>query len=323
MVYEKSQSKDAEKMFGAVFNVAPSANANSKCTSSQGSPSPAFPDCFDEETALFAVDSTLQEAIERIDSVDMSNEVKVQPFLHVWDCGGQPVFLEMLPAFLTSHTMFLLLFDASKDFDSMWESVQYQDGKQISGEKVKMTIIDVIVQWMANIFAHLVQYDAQGALLEYPRILIVGTRGDLLSDEEKAEKKKAFLSHCEGKAYMELLQDFLIVDNTLAKKPGEDGEEPNFEVLRKYISDFTTMKLIEKTHVSWVLFRKVIQGVEQNVITLDDAYAIGAACKIPMDKVMDVLKFYHELGVLLFYPNIEGLETKIIIKPKWFVDILW
>ena len=181
-VYEKNQSKDAEKRFGAALNnVATSTSTCTKsCTSSLETASSPSPDCF-EETALSAVDSTLQEAIDRIDSVDMSDEVKVQPFLHVWDCGGQPVFLEMLPAFLTSHTMFLLLFDASKDFDSMWESVQYQDGKQIPGEKIKMTIIDVVQQWMANIFSHLVQYDdIQGVLLEYPRILVIGTRGDLL-----------------------------------------------------------------------------------------------------------------------------------------------
>ena len=35
--------------------------------------------------------------------------------LHVWDCGGQPVFLDILSAFITARTMFLLLFDASKD----------------------------------------------------------------------------------------------------------------------------------------------------------------------------------------------------------------
>ena len=34
--------------------------------------------------------------------------------LHLWDCGGQPVFLDVLPAFLSSRTMFVLVFNASK-----------------------------------------------------------------------------------------------------------------------------------------------------------------------------------------------------------------
>ena len=32
--------------------------------------------------------------------------------------------------------------------------------------------------------------------------------------------------------------------------------------------------------------------------------------------------FYHELGALLYYPHIRGLENKVILSPKWFVETL-
>ena len=35
-----------------------------------------------------------------------------------------------------------------------------------------------------------------------------------------------------------------------------------------------------------------------------------------------ILAFYHELGVVLFYPHIKGLGDKVILSPKWFVDCL-
>lgn len=54
--------------------------------------------------------------------------VKPQPFFHIWDCGGQPMFLDILPAFLTSCNMFLL-FDASIDFNTRLKVVQYQQAK--------------------------------------------------------------------------------------------------------------------------------------------------------------------------------------------------
>ena len=51
------------------------------------------------------------------------NQVKPtsEVVMHIWDCGGQPVFLDIISAFLTSRTMFLLLFDGSVDLSSMYQ----------------------------------------------------------------------------------------------------------------------------------------------------------------------------------------------------------
>ena len=92
--------------------------------------------------------------------------------------------------------------------------------------------------------------------------------------------------------------------------------------MRSAIRDFTNNKLIVKTPISWVLFRKVIQALKGNIIGLEEAHAIGMACKIPSDVVPKVLLFYHDLGVLLFYPHIAGLENVVILSPRWFVDAL-
>ena len=242
----------------------------------------------------------------------------MQPFLHVWDCGGQPVFLETLPAFLTSRTMFLLLFDASKDFSSRWQSVVYQDGQEITGEMQNESTLDLLQQWMANIHANL----TTEGIADYPRIMTIGTHGDLLTPDQREAKKQEFKQHCKDKAYFDLIDDVLIVDNTSAKKPGEEGEDPQFAVIRSKISEFTTEKLAVKAPVSWVLFRKVIQGVGKNVVSLEDAHAIGVACKIPQEDVVNALLFYHELGVILFYPHIKGLQDSVIINPQWFVKVL-
>ena len=241
-----------------------------------------------------------------------------QPFLHVWDCGGQPVFLETLPAFLTSCTMFLLLFDASKNFSSRWQSVQYQDGQEITGEMQNESTLDLLQQWMANIHANL----TTEGIADYPRIMAIGTHGDLLTQAQKEAKKKEFIQHCKDKAYFDLIDDILIVDNTKAKKPGEEGEDPQFAIIRSKISEFTTKKLAVKVPVSWVLFRKVMQGVGKNVVSLEVAHAIGVACKIPQEDVGKALLFYHELGVILFYPHIKGLQNSVIINPQWFVNVL-
>ena len=265
----------------------------------------------------------LQQAVDKAYSLRYRNTSEsasfvTQPFLHVWDCGGQPVFLETLPAFLTSRTMFLLLFDASKDFSSRWQSVAYQDGQEITGEMQNESTLDLLQQWMANIHANL----TTEGIADYPRIMAIGTHGDLLTPDQWEAKKEDFIQHCKDKAYFDLIDDVLIVDNTSAKKPGEEGEDPQFAVIRSKISEFTIKKLAMKTPVSWVLFRKVIQGVGKNVISLEDAIAIGVACKIPQEDVVNALLFYHELGVILFYSRTKGLQDSVIINPQWFVKVL-
>ena len=265
-------------------------------------------DCLEQVEFVFS------KAFNRAQSITKRN-VTPQPFVHIWDCGGQPVFLEILPAFLTSRTMFLLLYDASKSFHEKWKSVQTVQGERKEVEEVNMTTLDLLHSWLSNIHIHLAKYDKEGAILDYPRVLCIGTHGDKLANVNDELK-----SHCRGKPFEVLIDDFYIVDNTTAGK-GKD-EDPNFSKIRRKIYDFTSRKLIVKTPISWVLFRKVIGSIGKNVISLKKACAIGKACKIPAEVVPSVLLFYHDLGVLLFYPHIKGLQKKVIISSKWFVNAL-
>ena len=255
--------------------------------------------------------------------------IKPQPFFHIWDCGGQPVFLEILPAFLTSRTMFLLLFDASIDFNTRLKAIQYQQGRKIEEGEVNMTTLELMERWMANIHGHLVKYDDKGGLLEYPRIVAVGTRGDKLATAAKKSEVETKLGKCLGdsskshKKFLEIFKKIVIVDNTTSGK-GEEEDEA-YKYLRKEIYDFTSKKLVVKTPIKWVLFRKVLQSLTEesvNTITLREARAIGVACNIIPEDVSGVLKFYHELGVVLFYSHIKSLQEKVILNPKWFVECL-
>ena len=256
--------------------------------------------------------------------------IKPQSFYHIWDCGGQPVFQEVLPAFLTSRTMFLLLFDASIDFNTRLKAIQYQQGQMIEEGEVNMTTLELMEGWMSNIHGHLVKYDDEGGLLEYPRIIAVGSRGDKLTDLEKIEVK-AKLDKClrdtshdqKDKQYLQILKEIVIIDNTTSGKGIE--EDIGYKYLRKEIYDFTSKKLVVRTPIKWVLFRKVLQSLvkkSENIITMREACAIGVACKIHPKDVPSVLKFYHELGVVLFYSRIKGLQEKVILNPKWFVECL-
>ena len=73
--------------------------------------------------------------------------------IHVWDCGGQPVFLDILPAFLISRTMFLLFFDARQNLHEKCKTLSYKEGKEVSKSDLSFTTLQLLTQWMATIRA--------------------------------------------------------------------------------------------------------------------------------------------------------------------------
>ncbi|XP_019858962.1 PREDICTED: uncharacterized protein LOC109587167 [Amphimedon queenslandica] len=267
------------------------------------------------------VDSFLEKAIKRAQMIGPVpiQDIKPQPFMHIWDCGGQAVFLEILPAFLSSRTMFFLLFNGAKSLDEKWKNIRSKKGNMVCDEVESISTKNLLFNWMANIHHHLARIDEKGAFLSYPRIYCIGTHGDLINHDEQIAAIEKMKSTYKNKAFSYLIKKVLIVDNTTA---GSDKEDPNFSVIREEVSDFTCNKLIVKTPVSWVLFRKVIKLLGTKVIGLKEAHKIGLACKIPHNDVPKVLLFYHDLGVLLYYPFIKGLQDRVIISPQWFVDTL-
>ena len=275
------------------------------------------------DTARKKLDSILNEIGQIYISVLVPPTLgQLEPHLlmHFWDCGGQPAFLEILPVFLTSRTTFLLHFDASKDLNSKWQSVHHIDGIRYDGEEVNMSTLTYMLNWMACVHSHLMKYGADGSIPDYPRMYCIGTHGDLLTDRKKEQVRSELISHYKDQEYAKLISDTLIIDNTSSGK-GE-SEDPNIEVVRSAIIDITRNKLIVKTPISWVLFRKVLQALEENIISISLSMEVGASCKILPKDVPQVLIFYHDLGSFLYYPQLEGLKEKVIVDPKFFIDAL-
>ena len=81
------------------------------------------------------------------------NAPQSEVLVHVWDCGGQPVFLDVLPAFLTSRTMFLLFFDARQNLHEKCKTLSYKEGKVVSKSDLSFSTLQLLTQWMASIHA--------------------------------------------------------------------------------------------------------------------------------------------------------------------------
>ena len=231
--------------------------------------------------------------------------------LHVWDCGGQPVFLNILSAFITARTMFLFLFDASK-----------------KEEGLKNTFL-LMVQWMQLIYASLFCKLDQGS--RCPRILPIGSRGDVIKKRKPEERErilKCLKDSYSGEAFRRIILSNpfpLIIDNTTA---GPEGEDPGYGEIREAVHKFAEGLKVNTPH-AWVLFRSVLKNTvekkgenEKYMLPLNEVVAIAKTCNIPSKSVGGLLKFYHELGVFLHYAQINKLKDKVFINPHWLFQQL-
>ena len=284
----------------------------------------------------------LEKAFARAIELDRDDtKLKPRPFFHMWDCGGQPVFLELLPIFLTSRTIFLLFFNAAIGLKQPWESSYRTDGKEVVLQgKVNMSTLEMMQRWIALIYSHLLKKDDKsavggedqstdcGALADpgYPRVIPIGTRGDKLDSKTSEAVLKEVEDSVKGKAPLHhVLKRPVIVDNTTSGTGNK--EDPGYKRVREEIADITQSKLKKDTPLSWILFRNLLKLLPEasqnvNIISLDDAHDIASLAKVKSADVKSVLSFYHELGVLLYYPKIKGLEQKVILNPQWFVECL-
>ena len=257
-----------------------------------------------------------------------------EAIMHIWDCGGQQVFLDILSAFLTPRTIFIYVFNASKPLKSKYVESWRHKGKTNPGKEQVLTVFQLMMQWMqlihVNLFVKkestLTNEDSQDRIPEskpdFPRIMIVGTHGDQIESKEKElQVLKELQSSCIGKAFNEIILNRIVVDNTKAGK-GKD-EDPQYKEIRKNVSKFA-MSLCVQTPIAWVSFRKVLQKFvdSTSILSYNQIVPIAKECGISESVVPSVLHFYHEMGVFLHYISIKSLSETVIIKPQWLIDQL-
>ena len=272
-----------------------------------------------------AHENVIMSRLMRSDNKTEDNEV----LLCLWDCGGLPVFLDLLPAFLSSRTVFLIMFDTSKSLDEAFQVIINIESQQRKEEVLEISILSLIQKWMASIHARFGMIDQSGQLPAYPRIIIVGTHADQLAPGQPLQARKEVIKQVFSKIsaavdrneYADMILGRLMVDNTLAGQSDQTGS--GFEELHQLITTFVEEKLTTETPISWIHFRKVLQLYtmkKKPVIALEEVYSIAEDCHMLREDVPSALRFYHELGVFLFYADIESLKSVVFLEPQWLVD---
>ncbi len=90
--------------------------------------------------------------------------------LNINDVGGQPEFLEMLPALSNGPAMYLVFLDLSKELDKPYDIPFSRDGKVITPYKSMHTVKTAVSQILSSIASVHHMSDISKPLLKTPQL---------------------------------------------------------------------------------------------------------------------------------------------------------
>jgi hypothetical protein len=230
--------------------------------------------------------------------------------MSVFDFGGQSVFNVIHHLFLTRYGVYVLVFDM----------------QSLLSEVTRNSAIDTLQFWMNSVVVHTKdQHDDTIA-----PILLVGTRKDQVSSAADHQTisnllYSTFRSHvgwghvleyeegCGAKGRTTLA--YFHVDNT--KGRGDPTVVHMMQTIEDVISKSAYVKALKP--LVWLQCLDKLYETKKSYMHLDEATSIMGTCGLQSDDVLDALRFFNNMGMLLWHEE-EGLRNTVIIDAiKFFV----
>ena len=254
----------------------------------------------------------------------------------LWDFGGQSVYYETHPIFLTEKAIYILVSDLSRDPDekaiSPVKTGLFENKVDIYCSKTNLDYLDF---WMSSIYS-LVSSDILSSQetasnvshvlpRRLPPVFLVCTHADVpfggSNARDLALKMYGFL---QCKTYKEhLYKDVFVVDNT---KSGSEEECIEVKRLREEILAVAKELQLtkEEVPVKWLRYENKLRKKHDKWITLEEAKRIAFEdCGIQEDdEFSTLLNFLHDQRIVIHFSGSPELERMVILDPQWLVDVL-
>ncbi|XP_041466126.1 probable serine/threonine-protein kinase roco4 [Lytechinus variegatus] len=257
--------------------------------------------------------------------------------LNIWDFAGQDVYYTTHQVFLNWRAIYVVVFDLSKSLDSIVPPESRDEYYEMAkgGAKAELTCLEFINFWLCSIFAHAVpppsvlNKNTSKAKQKSPPILIVGTHRDSVTGDANEQKKK-------------IKSAFKIIRNTIKGKPFECHVVPQYYAVENSLEDKdeelialrTRIKEVaekepymgEEIPIRWLLFEKALAADKIHYMSLDETKELTRNVGVESEhELLAMLTFYHELGYIVYYGDIDDKESLlrdiVILNPQWLIDV--
>ena len=278
------------------------------------------------------VDETPTIKFEDIKQARTSKVINNDEFTAVvWDFAGQIQYLSTHTVFIRKNNIVLIVFKASCDLSGF---ITARENDQESSPCHKTTHFAVIHYWLQSISS--VCHDAGGAdhMSEFlPTAILVATHIDeILGNIEEA--KEAIIAQLarelEGKPYAKHLAGNLpgvgLVDALkrycifLSNKIRDANMVTK---LKEIVLQASAPTMKEKHPLVYLKIEKKLLLLEKEMITTTEFHKIAVENGFIADRgskeMTGVLDYFHQRGVILYFPTIESL---VFLSPQWLEKLV-
>ncbi|XP_033114103.1 uncharacterized protein LOC117114534 [Anneissia japonica] len=243
----------------------------------------------------------------------------VESSMEIWDFGGQLVYHSVQRLFLTPAAVYFVVLKLTDDLDA---PVKISDACSVPYYS-NMTNLEFLLYLIRSIFTHAVSLgDDCEEEIKTPKVFIVGTHRDSISSHEDEIEEKVneiwgkIQEVIDGKAYKSLVYPQLFdIDN---KQPSTKINE-----LKKIIWE-TKEKMPVTIPLNWLKLQMGLQEQSKTNVTMtyEEVKVLASTFGIEGDKsTTNVLTFLHDLGQVLFFPEVAALKENVVINPLMLVDM--
>ena len=278
-------------------------------------------------------ESEIDDAFKKLTTIlqsdspeDLKRLLEDLTMINMTDVGGQPAFLDMLPALTIGPALYLLFFRLDQELREHYPVRFLQDEK---GEEIVLEtsycIEEVLYQCLASIACFSSPSQADPKAASKSGALLFGTYKDMVDDARISQVQKTLEDKFKAtKLYKE----------GLLLKPRAPKNRMAFTVDNMKGTEETEMKNIRediegiiKTYfpaipipASWLMFRVVLHLLNKPVLSLTQCEEIAKRLSMPTPVQEAIWFFHHDIGSLMHYSNIPSMEDTVICNPQVIFD---
>ena len=253
------------------------------------------------------------------------------------DTGGQPHFLEILQSFVRNTSVNLVVFKLSEKLDHQPKFEYYKKGVRLPTRNnwIEVTNEQMIEQTARTLLSCMPKpldpIDVTGtepdSVPNKPKMMLVGTFKDKADKctETPSEKSKQLRANDNLKPVID--SDIMIAsdDGTLVFQVdgSKKGWNSNKDVVNEIRQKITKKDncVVRKVPTRWYLLQlELLRAADKSpwkILNIADCIRIGQSCKMTKDEVLAALKYFDELNILLYYPEV--MRELVFCDPQHLV----
>ena len=249
--------------------------------------------------------------------------------LNMVDTGGQPAFLEMLPALTIGPALYLIFFRLDQALNERYQ-IQFvsEDNKDIQLGESSYTVVEVIFQALSSIACFSCPAPRIANMPNPSHVaMFVGTHKDLLrgeleikvKDDTLQENLKEVLDTDLFKADKNFLR-YASNDQLMFAIDNMTGDEEELEKVRKRLEQVIKQEFDDfPIPASWLMFSIFLRKMDKRTLSLLQCKEIAGRLKVK--NTDEALWFLHHcVGTLMYFPDIEELKDVVICDPQLIFD---